>query len=411
MKRAVISLVAAAGLASVAGLTSQAVAQPSLVPLSSFGNNGWRAPGVLLTGDAASATNGSTYTALGTSNNERGMAYNPATGNIIFVSRNSTNSTSSTRIRVLNGTTGVDQGSLSEGVSVIAGGTFVMSTVGVADDGAIYIANLTADARTSNFKVYRWANEGAQPTTHYAGGVGFTSTSGTPAPRLGDTLDVTGSGANTKIVAGFAGTGGYATITGNASPVAQTYSAGANTPGGPNFTPGAAVVTGGFRLGVTFAGNDTTVWGKQTAAALYRSTISGSSAAINGAVTTLTTGVSGGEAPLDYAVIGGVPYLATLDVNNSRVYIYDVSDPSNPVSLFQFGGTAIPAASQGSLTGNGNGTGSIKFGAIDQNNLSATIYTLTTNQGMQALTFTVPTPGAAGVLAMGGLVLARRRRA
>ena len=85
MKNAVVSLCAAAGLAAVAS------AAPTLTANAGFGTNGWLAPG------------SSSY--LGTANNERGMAYNPATGNLVLVSRAGGNN-----VRILSGSTGAEIG-------------------------------------------------------------------------------------------------------------------------------------------------------------------------------------------------------------------------------------------------------------------------------------------------------------
>ena len=388
MKAAVLSLVAAAGLASPA--FSQ-----TLVPLNSFGTAGWRAPGVVLAGDAAGTATGSTYNFLGTGNNERGMAYNPATGNLILVSRNG-----GPNVRVLSGVTGVDTAGLNLGVGVITGGTFVVNKVGVSGDGAIYVANLTTDIRSSAYKVYRWDNEAASPATHYNALSAFGA--GGTAPRLGDSLDATGSGVSTKLAAGFAGIQGLVTITGNAGGTSQIYT-GTVTPTPPAGALGfTGVAAGEFRLGLTFAQDDNNIWGKQTSSNIRRAALSGTGGASLG--TSAIT--SAGESPMDYATIGGVAYLAAIDVNNSRVYVYDLTNPAAPVSLFPFGLTTTT----GTLTGNGNGTGDVKWGAIDNLNQTATLYAMSSNQGIQAFTFTVPAPTSGGLLAMAGLLAARRRR-
>ena len=68
----------------------------------------------------------------------------------------------------------------------------------------------------------------------------------------------------------------------------------------------------------------------------------------------------------------------------------------------------------GNLTGvgtaaNANGTGDIEWGNVTGD--SATLYSLTTNHGIQAFTFTVPEPGSAMLAAAAGsLALLRRRR-
>ena len=108
----VVSLV----LASLFGSTLSA--QSTLTPLSTFGTNGWLAPG------------STPY--LATTNNERGLAYNPITGNLILVSR-----TGGPNIRVLNSFTGTDLGGLD--VTGVTGGTFVIDMVDCAQIGRAHV--------------------------------------------------------------------------------------------------------------------------------------------------------------------------------------------------------------------------------------------------------------------------------
>ncbi|MCC6638555.1 MAG: DUF4623 domain-containing protein, partial [Ignavibacteriaceae bacterium] len=76
-------------------------------------------------------------------------------------------------------------------VTGVTGGTFALSDVEVADDGAIYAANVTTNALTSAFKIYRWANDAAAPVEV----INFT---GSPQ-RLGDKFTVVGSAANNSL--------------------------------------------------------------------------------------------------------------------------------------------------------------------------------------------------------------------
>ena len=80
--------------------------QSAIAPLATFGTNGWLAPG-------SSAF-------LTTTNTERGMAFNPATGNLVLVSRNGGNN-----VRILSGATGADLGGLD--VTGVTGGTFAIN--------------------------------------------------------------------------------------------------------------------------------------------------------------------------------------------------------------------------------------------------------------------------------------------
>lgn len=361
----------------------------TLTAMSTFGGgDGWRAPGELLAGDTPGTNTAGVYNYLGTASLERGLAFNSQTGNLILVSR----STAGNGIRVLNGTTGADAGFLNQGSGVITGGTFATSMVGVADDGAVYVANLQTNVSSAAFKVYQWSTEtAAAPTTYFGGTVaGFTGT-----PRLGDSLDVTGAGAGTTIVAGASGTIGYAVInSGGATAV-------------PSFAP-AGPLAGDFRLGVTFAGNANNVWGKQTggspAAAPLRLTSYAGGVGTSFGSATLT---SGGEMAMDYAVVNGVPLLAVIDANNSLLRVYDVTVPATPTLLVS------ATTTSGTLSANGNAVGSVKFGAISGGN--ATLYAMSTNQGIQAFDLRgVGIPEPTGVALFGiaaSLTVLMRRRA
>jgi hypothetical protein len=366
------------GSALVFGIVGAANAQ-TLSAMTSFGGgDGLRGAGEIITGDTSgtdSVTPGS-YNYLGTASLERGMAYNAATGNLVLVSR----STAGNGIRVLNGTTGRDAGFLNQGTGIITGGTFTTNQVAIGGDGAIYVANLAATSQTTGLRIYKWGTETDAAPTVYSSVV-TTGLAG--APRLGDSLDAFGSGANTRIVAGASGTVGYAIFDGTtATGVAPT---------------GAG--SGDFRLGITFGNSATNVLGKQTGGSAGAAPLRNS----DGTTATGVTLLSGGEMAMDYANVGGVNYLATLDANSSLIRIYDMTVASAPVLV-----TSGQTTATSGLAANGNATGTIKFGAISGN--TATIYAMSTNQGIQAMTFTaVPEPATMAALGLGVAAMLRRR--
>lgn len=362
--------------ASASGiLAAPLFAASSLVPMATFGGgDGWRAPNEILAGDTAGTATGASYNYLGTGSLERGFAYNPTTRNLIAVSR----SAAGNGIRILNGTTGVDVGALAQGSGIIAGGTFTTNMAAAAADGSIYVANLQTAAGGSPFNIYRWANESATPSVFFTAAVPGTV-------RLGDTLDVTGSGAGTTLAAGANGSVGYAIITSTGATAVTTW--------------GAGVANGDFRLGITFGASALDVLGKETSDTLKVSTYS----AVNGTLSQAVALTSLGEMAIDHITIMGNPYLATLDANSSTVRVYDFLNPTAPVLLNSMTTTS------GALTANGNGVGQVRWGTVTGD--SATLYAMATNQGLQALVFQVPEPASLSFLACGALfTLSRRSR-
>jgi hypothetical protein len=377
MKRT--SLIASAVLVTLA--TGSLASAATLTALSSFAGDGWLAPG----------EGGATW--LDTTNNTRGMAYNPTTGNVIVVSRQGGNN-----IRIVNGTSGVPTGTLNLGSGVISGGTFAINMVGVADDGTIYVSNLAANTNANGMKIYRWANESATPTT-FVDSTTVTSISGI-TPRLGDSLDVIGSGSATRIVAGFA-VGSGTPPAGSLNGYAIYDDTGALTV----VNPITGTNNGDFRLGITFGPTANNVWGKQTSNPVRLTSYSGSNGTLNSSFTT----VNGSAMAMDYTSINGTPYLAVLDATSSVVRVYDMTNPLAPSTV------AGPfTTTSGILAGNTNATGSIKWGAItqvDPYTWQGVIYAMSTNQGVQAMVFTIPEPTVLGAVAGLGLVALRRRKA
>jgi hypothetical protein len=361
--------------AAAAALGSGAFAAPNLFlnPITSFGGDGVLAPG-----ETASLP-------FPTDNNQRGMAYNPTNNRVYVVNR-----TGGLSIAVLDGDTGAQVGTLS--TTGITGGTFILSTIGVGADGAIYGANLTTNSSSSPLKVYRWADESATPTVAFSG-----APAGASGARFGDSLAVRGSGTSTQIVMG----GNSGTGTGS---IAYNSYAVLSTADGLSFTGQGMTITGpvngAHRLGIDFGPGDS-VYGKQTSGVttqnLEYSSFSGSSATRNANVPLALT--SGGEGPLGVDVANTV--LAAVDINNSAVRLYDITDPTvNPVLL--------DTGNYRSANANGNGTGAVDFGVW---NGVLRLYVLNTNNGVQAFEVRIPEPASLSLLGLAAAGLLRRRRA
>jgi hypothetical protein len=340
----------------------------NITALTSFGGgDGWLAPGE------------GGYAYLGTTNLERSLAYNPVTGNLLLVSRANPTGTDGNNIRILNGLSGADTGALDKGsAGLVTGGTFAVNTVGVSASGAVFVANLVSPATSANpFKVYLWGNEASTPTL---------ASSFTPAAatyRLGDDLDVTGGGTGTLLAAGYNNAG---------SPAALLLS----TANGTTFTGSditvAGTAAGDFRLGITFTGG-TNLYGSQGS---VPKSINYSSSSLNGTLVLQDAN----ERPMDYAVVAGIPLLATIQTAGNLVRVYDLS--TGTPSLYDSANLTT------ALAANGNGTGSVAFGAVTGN--SVNLYAMNSNNGIQAFVVTIPEPSSLLMICAGAGLMLRRRR-
>ena len=110
---------------------------------------------------------------------------------------------------------------------------------------------------------------------------------------------------------------------------------------------------------------------------------------------------------LAYTVLGGRALLAVQSIGDSHVSIYDATDPGAPVWLASGNNTS------GSLTANANGTGELAWGAPTFNldgTVTAPLYGMSSNQGIQAFLVTVPEPASFSLAALGLAVVAWRRK-
>lgn len=373
---------AAIGAAICAGSTASAQFSISAMTTFSPNNDGWWAP-----------AEGGYVHLENTGDRQRGLAY--GNGELYLASR----AASTTSVRRLNSSTGVEVGNLN--MTGISGGTFTLNKVAVTVDGVIHGANLVTAAASpgSPYRTYSWANAAAAPVLKY---------SGAPLPlvRMGDSFAVSGSGANTRTATGFHassvsltnpasffGTNGYAII----DPTAGTGTA-------VSFA-GTPPVGGDFRLGLTF-GPGGQVWGTQGSQLLRETTYSGSTGTLLGTATGL---ISTAENALAYATVNGLNILATMSTGDATVRIYDAS---NPLALILLGSKNNTV---GALAANGNASGDVVFGAQTANGdgtTTAEVYALRTNAGIQAFTIIVPEPTTGALLGLGisALIALRRSR-
>lgn len=297
---------------------------------------------------------------VNTDGSQRGLAYNPATGTVLLVSR-----TGGNKIYVLDGKTGAELRQLNVDPSVVSGGTFAVNMIGVADDGVVYAANLVTDSSAAAFAIYRWENDsaGATPAVAFTGDPSGGDAD-TANRRFGDSFDVRGSGRNTQILA--------ASRNGKTAVIFTTTD-------GANFT--SSVITtdaaaGDFGLGVAF-GVGNSFWG--TASGRPLRLIDFDLAAGTGA-TRHTLGAA--ALPVAVTTIAVDPannLLAGIAVETpDSLRLYRVADLPNPPTLVEQ--ELFPTDNP-----NANGTGSADFGG-------GRLYALNSNNGLLAFTVnTAPT--------------------
>jgi hypothetical protein len=119
---------------------------------------------------------------FGISNTERGLGYNPATGNLIVASRQGTDGV---RPVLLDASTGDSVGVLDN--TGISGGVFNFNQIRATPDGQIFTANLAINSVT---KIYWWADENAAPVEVFSDSLG---------QRLGDSFGVVGDSTDVTV--------------------------------------------------------------------------------------------------------------------------------------------------------------------------------------------------------------------
>jgi hypothetical protein len=325
------------------GLISAARAQVTFVPVFS---NAW----VVVAG---------TYPDLAadSANTVRGAAINPITTNVLYASRGA----SSNHVGIVSFANGNNYVASLNALTVSAG-TLAEDGIRVSDDGTIYVCNL-AGAPASRFLIFKYANEtaGVSPTVVYDSGAGTSF-----QWRIGDYIDVRGSGASTEIVG--VGSGGGVNITTNFvifRPTDATCTTFTNftitIPGGVNNLCGG---------GVAFEGANNALWIRRAGSQETRHIVY--DPVLLTAVCDRTNNVDQSVCQgLKYLSYNGVNMLATVQTStgNGSAQIARVFQiPSSPTAgLISVLSSNIPAVT-GSVNGNGLGNvdsrdGYLLFGA------------------------------------------------
>ncbi|RLS44460.1 MAG: DUF4623 domain-containing protein [Planctomycetota bacterium] len=374
-----------AGLSLSGSWCSKANAQ-TLSALTTFGSNGWLAPG------------SNAY--VTTDNSQRGMGWNPVTKNIVLPSRSGGNF-----VAIINGTTGIVSGTLD--TTGVSGGTLAMMGAGVSDDGAIYVPNLqSGSSALSPFKIYSWTGESDTNAPSIAfSQVNPQTTSG--AFRFADAFAVYGSGTSLKFAAaGSTSSGTTAGLPNNSNFMIGSLD-GLNTNTIYRNIPNTLTSSNDYRLGITFVDADTII-GNQGTSAKITDFVAATTLSNTGAIVTGSIAMGAADRPLDYTVINGQALLAVVNSNSSLISIYDITNPA-AAALLTTGSTV-----SGALTANANATGGVQWGEM-LTPTSQVLYAMSTNQGIQAMVFqAVPEPSTyammGGAFAVIGVIASRKRK-
>ncbi|HOX02128.1 MAG TPA: hypothetical protein P5555_07040 [Candidatus Paceibacterota bacterium] len=209
------------------------------------------------------------YFYLTNNNAERGLAYSPVStfypaGSLLVAHYTSLTDFG---IAVLNAENGhFEEGNILSNIG-ISSGTRAVNKVAAAEDGAIFVGNLTTSATNVNgeYYLYRYDSDSyyAMPSIAFVGDPGAPNC---PGLRWGDNLAVRGSGANTEVLIAPAGDlPGYLTWQTNIVALLRTTD-------GRNFTPTMIWITNGptafANVGLAFGPGTNTFFAKQINAPL-----------------------------------------------------------------------------------------------------------------------------------------------
>lgn len=126
-------------------------------------------------------------------NNTTSIAYNFATGHLLVASRSPSNA-----VQVLDGDTGAHLHTMSLPLNGFVG-PLAVNRVACADDGSVYVGNITEDGVTNNFRLYKWL--GDDPSE-----VGALVWEGNPSAspdihaRWGDAMAVQGASGDHEVI-------------------------------------------------------------------------------------------------------------------------------------------------------------------------------------------------------------------
>ena len=308
--------------------------------------------------------------------NNRGLAYSTAS-NQVFVATRSGATTGF--IDVFDGTTGT----LLSGANGITGANLGVDQIGISDDGTnLYGMPLnTGVSGSSLLTVYCWTNWNSTPYVAYQSSGTDPVGSNFAGKRIGDTMTVSGSGANTLILAAVAGYCTNFVLLHTADGITFTATAITNVSGLP-YT--GTTSPGGNFCGICFYTNNTFLVQPGSGASSrnvflvsYPANFA-SQTAVSGTLLGNVAALSGNPQEwLDYSPAGKMLAAAQAGASTQNAAaIY---------SLTNFPGSVAQLATTNAATPNvnGNATGGAALGGQGKTNY---LYVLESNNGLYAYT-------------------------
>jgi hypothetical protein len=300
--------------------------------------------------------------------NQRGIAYNTLSNQLLLVSRtNTVTSSTNPAVYVLNGDTGADLYQMNVDPAVVSGGvnnnSISLNYIDVAADGAVIAGNV-GDNSTANFELYYWTNSesATEPVRVWNG-----DPSGQGSQRFGDSFAVRGAGANTQVMLDN-GTGVFGALLMPTAghDITEPDSWTGNGAGGYGwFANPAGGNTGGRTL--LFYGTENTFWEKHGGGNL--NLLSYDITANTGTILTNIPNIPGSPTLVAFNaatnVLAAIVFASSTNVPDTLDQ-YDLSDPTQPLYIHSYN---FPVNHQG----NANGCGRVIFSgdrvyALDSNN-------------------------------------------